>query len=83
MNRKQGIEEVGESDTVSLGDQAEQRPVAIETPGLTNDGDFKRRFAVPVRSSLPRRPTLVGLLDPPALKTTAQQRKGFVYPLFA
>src|SRR6266516_2228266 len=50
MHSQQRIEEVGQVDAVGLGDQSEQRPVAVETPGKAYIGDLEAGLAVAVEN---------------------------------
>ena len=44
--RQERIEEVGQADAMGLGDQAEERAVAVEAPRAACRQDFQRRLAV-------------------------------------
>src|SRR5260370_42306386 len=48
MHGQQGIEEIGQVDAVGLGDQSEQRPVAVETPGNADRGNLDTGLTVTV-----------------------------------
>ena len=48
VDGQQRVEQVGEPDALGLGDQAEQRAVAIETPRPACRCDLQGRFAVAV-----------------------------------
>ncbi len=53
VDSQERIEQVGEADPVGLGDEPEERAVAIEAPGLAGRGDFQRRLSIPVEELVP------------------------------
>jgi hypothetical protein len=46
MHGQHRIEQVGQADALGLGNQAEQRAIAVETPGPALFDDFQRGFVV-------------------------------------
>ena len=48
MHGEHRVEQVGETDTMRLRDEAEQMPVAIEAPGTAVLNDLKSRLVMPV-----------------------------------
>ena len=48
MDREHRVEEVGEADALRLGDQAEERAVAVEAPGPALLDDLEPRLVVAV-----------------------------------
>ncbi len=50
MYSQQRIEEISQVDAVGLGNQSEQRPIAVETPGKADSGDLEAGLAVAVEN---------------------------------
>ncbi len=48
VDGEHGIEQVGQADAVRLGDEAEERAVAVEAPGPARLDDLETRLVVPV-----------------------------------
>ena len=48
VHREHRIEQVRQADAVGLGDEAEQRAVAVEAPGTTGGHDVQRGFVIPI-----------------------------------
>ena len=51
LHREQRVEEVRERDPLGLGGQAEERAVAVETPGPLFLGEFEAVFVAPVEQA--------------------------------
>ena len=49
VDRQDGVEQVGEADAVGLGDQAEQRTVAVEAPRPSGLGNLEARLVVAIQ----------------------------------
>ncbi len=48
VDRQERVEEVGQTDAMGLGDQAEHGPVAVEAPRASRRDDFQGRLAVAI-----------------------------------
>ena len=53
VNREKGIEEVGETDALGLGDEAEEAAVSVEAPGARLGDGLERGFVGPVEDPGP------------------------------
>ena len=64
VDREHRVEQVRQADAVRLGDQAEERPVAVEAPGTTGGHDLQHGLVVPIEQLVadPAAGVLVGEL---------------------